>query len=480
MDRSTTQLLISSLRSNDPSKIISLLDLLEGRRWKDAYSAIRELLAHPSPEVRGKAISVLRRLGDLSVVPRIEELIHDPHLIVRTEALLFLAQLTGMDPLSRIQHLGDFQDFSIPAATLAFLARSEDESNAPAARLILENMIKERGPSGMRARLEAARLIQLLPDRFAVYLCQLLEDEDAAVLREAARTAGKRQNRQFVSPLIALLGHPEVRKDAVAALIQFGDNVKGSLQDHLSDPAVPLEVKREIPELLVTVAKRHARETLETNLRQPDSILRFRIISSLNKLHQLYPDLELDAATVEAVLASEIMNYCRTYQIMATMAGHMEQQSMNVPLQKSLQHDMERIFRLLKMLYPKHDLQSAFVGLQSQSKMEHDTALEFIDNTLKPSIRRVLVPLVDSEISLREKVEFANRVLHSTIDSKDDALLALIRTEDPWLKSCAAHLIGVLGMKQYQTEIDRWASDPDPLLREKAQRAQQRLAAFGS
>jgi hypothetical protein len=106
--------------------------------------------------------------------------------------------------------------------------------------------------------------------------------------------------------------------------------------------------------------------------------------------------------------------------------------------------------------------------------------LEFIDNTLKPSIRRVLVPLVDSEISLREKVEFVNRILHSTIDSKDDALLALMATADPWLKSCAAHLIGILGMKQYKTEIDRWANDPDPVLREKAQRAQQRLAAFGS
>jgi hypothetical protein len=46
------------------------------------------------------------------------------------------------------------------------------------------------------------------------------------------------------------------------------------------------------------------------------------------------------------------------------------------------------------------------------------------------------------------------------------------------LKSCAAHLIGILGLKQYQKELDLWVKDPDPLLREKAQRAQQRLAAY--
>jgi len=67
--------------------------------------------------------------------------------------------------------------------------------------------------------------------------------------------------------------------------------------------------------------------------------------------------------------------------------------------------------------------------------------------------------------------------LRSTIDSEDDALLALMNTQDPWLKSCAAHLIGILGLKQFQADVDQWSSDPDPILREKAQRAQQRLAA---
>ncbi len=87
---------------------------------------------------------------------------------------------------------------------------------------------------------------------------------------------------------------------------------------------------------------------------------------------------------------------------------------------------------------------------------------------------------MDSEFSLTEKVDLANRVLPSTINSKDDALLALMDTEDPWLRSCAAHLIGILGLKQFQATVDRWASDHDPVLREKAQRAQQRLAAATS
>jgi hypothetical protein len=53
-------------------------------------------------------------------------------------------------------------------------------------------------------------------------------------------------------------------------------------------------------------------------------------------------------------------------------------------------------------------------------------------------------------------------------------------TEDPWMKSCAAHLIGILGLKHFQKEVDEWANDNEPVLREKAQRAQQRLAAVTS
>src|SRR3972149_5311779 len=174
------------------------------------------------------------------------------------------------------------------------------------------------------------------------------------------------------------------------------------------------------------------------------------------------------------------MGQYRAYQIMSKMDGHLAQESFNVPLRKSILNELERIFRLLKMLHPNHDLQSAFVGLQSQDKNEHDNALEFIDNALRPAMRRLIVPLVDAEVGVAERVELANRLLRSKLESKEDALLALRQSQDPWLKTCAAHLIGVLGLKQFEQDVDQWASDPDPLLREKAQRAKQRLAVYVS
>jgi len=475
-DRSATQMFATELRSSEPSNVVYALGLLETARWDVPYSSIRKLLGHDVPEVRAKAVLVLRNLGDLSVVPQIEQLLRDPQLSVRTEALLFLAQHTKIDPLTRIEDLGDFQDFSIQASTVAFLARSESGSHLDTARLILESMVKDRGPTGGRARVESARLIRLLPENFASYLFQLLEDDDPAVLREAVRTTLVHRKPQFVPLLITLLGNPDVKEVTSEALVRIGETIQGSLRDQLSGPSVAVEVKREIPDLLVIVAGRDAHDALTANLNQTDNVVRFRIISALNKLHELYPEIELDAQTIEAVLASEIMSHYRSYQVMDTMDGHLGQESFSVPLQKSIDNELERIFRLLKMLHPGADLKSAFVGLQSQVKSEHDNALEFIENILKPGVRRLLLPLVDGEVALTEKVELANRILGSRVESKDDALRVLMYTQDPWMKSCAAHLIGVLGLKHCQKELEEWMSDPDPLLREKAQRAQQRLA----
>jgi HEAT repeat protein len=251
VDRSATQVLGTELRSNDPVRIIYALDLLGEQRWRIVHASIRQLLTHPAPRVRAKAVSILRLMSDTGATPAVEALIRDPEIDVRTEALLFLSQLAGIDPLARIQNLGDYPDFSVQAATIVFLARSGEIENVAAARFILDRMIADRETSGRAARLEAARLIRFVPEEFAPYLCALLEDVDHDVLREAARTAGGRQNLQYVSPLVQLLGNPDVRQSAIDALALFGKRIQDHLGELLSNDKLPLGIRREIPDLLL-------------------------------------------------------------------------------------------------------------------------------------------------------------------------------------------------------------------------------------
>ena len=67
----------------------------------------------------------------------VERLLHDPDLEVRTEALLYLAAARQRRSARAIESLGDFEDFSIRAAMVAFLARPGPTENVDAARLML-------------------------------------------------------------------------------------------------------------------------------------------------------------------------------------------------------------------------------------------------------------------------------------------------------------------------------------------------------
>ena len=137
---------------------------------------------------------------------------------------------------------------------------------------------------------------------------------------------------------------------------------------------------------------RHEDPLLE-NLRQPDNILRFRIISSLNKLHTIYPDMQLDATTVETVLASEIMSHYRAYQIIGRVDGHRAAGILRSPSPEILCTMNSNGFSACsRCSIPNMICKARSSALESGNGAHRDSALEFIDNTLKPSIRRLLVP----------------------------------------------------------------------------------------
>src|SRR5258707_14059193 len=95
-----------------------------------------------------------------------QRLLRDPELSVRPEALLFLSHHGRIDPLTVIEQLGDFPDFSVRSAVVAFLAQPGEAQNLEAARNILGSMVDEAGEEGLRHRVEAARLLGELPARF--------------------------------------------------------------------------------------------------------------------------------------------------------------------------------------------------------------------------------------------------------------------------------------------------------------------------
>jgi len=90
-------------------------------------------------------------------------------------------------------------------------------------------------------------------------------------------------------------------------------------------------------------------------------------------------------------------------------------------------------------------------------------------------MRNMLVPLLDSKITVGERAQIAGRLMHTKIQNEEQAVAALIESDDPWLRSCGAYAIGILGIKSLEGKLNRCLNDSDPLLRETARAAILRL-----
>jgi len=220
-----------------------------------------------------------------------------------------------------------------------------------------------------------------------------------------------------------------------------------------------------------------AEQILIQGLLAADVTLRHRVVASLNKLRDVHPDIKIDPSVVELLLAAEIAGHYRSYQVLGPLRAQLKDDD---PVLEALRHSMEqeieRIFRVMALLLPQSGLHDAYVGLRSANPIVRANALEFLDNVLKPELRQVLVPLLDSHVTTEERIQLANRFVGAPLDSAERAVATLLASEDGWLRSCAVYAVGALQLRNLAPQLRRFEDSDDPVLRQSVSNARRRLA----
>jgi AAA family ATP:ADP antiporter len=480
IERSAAEALKAKLAGSDVSEVRYALGLLEVQQSRSWLPALRRLLSNPEPDIRRRALSLLRAAADRDIASTAVELLKDPDLGVRTEALLYLTRELHVDPLVQIQKLGDFEDFSIRAGMAAFLASPGPAQNLIAARALIEAMVNATGKDAARERAEAARLIALVPDGFLDLLGRLIEDPSDDVAREAIGSARVIASDDLIEPLMLALDREDLADDAAAALAVLGNPIIPAVEDRLRNEETPVEIRRELPAVLVRIGTVEAEQSLIGSLLQADVTLRHRVIASLNKLHLLHPEVALDPSTINLLLAAEIAGHYRSYQVLGPLKQRLKEDD---PVLQAMEHAMEqeldRIFRLMALLLPHVGLHDAYIGLRSSDELVRANSLELLDNVLAPDLRQLLVPLLDAQVGIDERIALANRLVGAPLDSPQQAVATLLKSEDAWLRSSAIYAVGALQLRELEGELKRFDDDPDPVLKQSLKAARRRLAGEG-
>jgi len=409
LDNATIGALVAALSSADERQVLYALDILaevHPRRWK---SQIPLLTRHPSSAVRSRALTVLTPWYEQSIQPLISELLHDADVSVRSKAIELLCK-NDPNPAERLQKFLEHPDPSIVHAAMRCAAQPADGYGWE--------------PS--------ARHEQILQS--------LLYDPAPETARQAMATIGAVKYEPALPAVIAKLEDPQLRVDASESLLKFGGDAIPALSATLEDRTNPLSLRIRVPKALANASRQEAADVLLNALHRFEYEVDYRLMKAMNRMRTSSAEIAFDPDKVRIALEHEAEAYRRLRIILESLQAHPFEgpaRSVSVfsiltkAVNERVQHHVERVFRLLALIHPPHDIYSAYYTCLVKPSFRPN-AIEFLDNLLDLKTKPLTVPLIEEAFGLRSvEIEDSDRL------SQEAALCDLRKGADPWLRLIA-------------------------------------------
>ncbi len=478
-DRSTINTLINSLDSRNERQIEYALEMLSSVKKIDSLEKVIPHLKNKSAEIRLKALKVLQAHGDPSQMRIVETVLEDKNIDVRSEAMRFICSYAEGNVADKLRDYLKSDKRCVINAALAYIA---DYGTPEERELIDEELISaamnDDSVEAELSRVLVARVLGVLnKPEFSGYIETLLNDKSLEVVRNAIECIGRLKRRKYIPWLIDRLTDRDLRINVRNALADFGATILGTLSDYLHDRSVDYNIRKNIPRVMKLIPEQDTVDALTENLEKVEPSLKYHVVKALNSLRSKYSELRFDDEKVSHVLLEEIKEYYEIYLILYSHRQFDESPGSKLlkrALEEKQQSNLERIFRLLGLVYPPTDIFYAYQGFVSGKKALQANAIEFLDNLLSRDVKKYILPILDDvpvDTVLRKGEEF----FRVRMNTKEEALERLITGRDNWLKCCAIYNVSANASGRMKKLIGEAVKDPDPLISETAKQKYARI-----
>lgn len=134
--------------------------------------------------------------------------------------------------------------------------------------------------------------------------------------------------------------------------------------------------------------------------------------------------------------------------------------SLLVLLERRLDGNLERIFRLLGLRYPPDDMISIYKGIRSNKPDIRANAMEFLDSLLEANLERVIIPIIETAM-LDTISEEAIRNLKIKVPDEYECIEMLLRGNDLKIKLAVFYLISQLKDPKYKSLVESYKDSED-------------------
>lgn len=214
------------------------------------------------------------------------------------------------------------------------------------------------------------------------------------VRRAALRSLAQARPPGLVPDLLEALADPALRFEAREALRSYGAAALPELREVLHDGQAPLERRKGLIRALGETGDAEVAKPLLEVTQHAEPALAFGAIKALNRLRNR---VSLDALRpeLERLLERQVRSLEVERQRALSFAPRPEGLMQRLLTQRA-QWALERVFRILGLLYDPDGIYDAYQALLSQDTRRRDLALEFLATTLEPGACSRLLSFLES------------------------------------------------------------------------------------
>ncbi len=426
-----------------------------------------ELLTHIDPQNVGEVMSPIlvnlppalqrQSLEAMMPYPNVAHLIHIRALIDQTPQPEVLAValrylwLTEADP--DIRQLRPYLRFEVDpvvrgtAASLV-LRRGTPRQKAEATNTLRQMLTHKRERErvmGCRALGEAVYMQAL-----RLHIPNLLQDESLRVRCALLEAIAATHLEEYYPSLLRGIHYKSTREAAVRSLVRLENEALSMLTHLAEDTHKPDVVRLHTWSVIGQIGTMEAQNILVSHLLSAWGATRRNILSILLKMPQeagINAVLDrLGRTGVETMIDHELLFMGQLYAALMDLQPELLESREADLLRRSI-HDVlsdtvDRLFLLMKLLYPLEAIQAAAFNLQSNSRTNMARGLEILDNTLDIASKRILLAILDRRPD-QERFQVLSQVVPYQPMTPSDRLRHLLELRhflSDWCLSCCFHL----------------------------------------
>lgn len=485
----------------------SCIELLSQIDPKGAGEVLAPELPSLTPILQYRSLSVMLECDvNPAYLPEVRSLLENPRTIINPNvfalALRYVFLAESSPNYNQLEEFLHPKQNPVIRGTVAALLLTKGTTKQKVAatktlRWMLTNTEEQIRVDGVKSLAEAAYLQAL-----RIYIPSLLEDESLRVRSAVLEIIAANHLEEYYSALILGLHYKSSREVAMKSLVKLGNEVLSMLSDLANDIYKPEIARGYALRTIGQIDTLEAIDCLWQHLENSKGSIKSHVLRTLLKKHQhqgiftlvdrsyesrvqemIEEELKLlghiYSASIDFKNQGEIYAYYIEFKTGETLENFHSKKKV-IALCKLVQKALEeleidvkdRLFLLLKLLYPLDKINAAAFNLNSKSGVSLARGLEILEHTINLHCKTILLNIFDRRPHLEKLQKLVesrfSQYEQMAVNERTRQLLELDNSLSDWCRACCIHFAKVARIKLKTPQIEASLRHPCGFVREAA------------